>query len=153
MLETIGISKLLTEKEISTALHLIFPSLKFIRVDNDTIVERKLKPNEVGFFVYPNDSEYKIRIEVMFPQKNNTEEREQYIAKKISENLNCKTIVGYQSKHSKDQYLSLVFENGKVFLADDLETKYAGDGDDEVRIIKELDSNMIGAFDNNGNEL
>ena len=67
--------------------------------------------------------------------------------------LNCKTIVGYQEKDSVDPFLNLVFEKGKIFLADDEESKYADDGENEIRIINELDYKISWQFDEYGSKI
>jgi len=61
--------------------------------------------------------------------------------------LNCKTIVGYQEEDSLIPFLNLVFENGKIFLANDEESKY------EIRIINELDYKISWQFDEYGSKI
>ena len=153
MSATIGISKLLREDEVSQTLNLLFPKIKFQKVDYDSILEIELDLVNIGFFIHTTNSEFPIRIEILFPKEKYAEEREQYIAYKFSLFLDCRTIIGYQGKDSVNPFLNLVFENGKVFLADDEKSKYADDGENEIRIMDELDYKVSWQFDEYGNKL
>ena len=153
MWETIGFSKLLTENEISEILNLLFSKIEFQKVDFESIGETKVDLVNVGFFMYFTNSDFPTRIEILFPNKEHTSEREQFIAYILSLKLNCKTIVGYQEKDSVDPFLNLVFEKGKIFLADDEESKYADDGENEIRIINELDYKISWQFDEYGSKI
>jgi len=151
--EMIGFSKLLTENEISEILNLLFPKIEFKKVDYDSIIETELDLVNVGFFMYLTDSDFPIRIDILFPNREHTVEREQYIANELSLKLDCRTIVGYQEKDSANPFLNLVFENGKIFLGDDEESKYADEGENEIRIIDELDYKINWQFDEYSNKI
>ena len=153
MLESFGISKILTEKEISENLNSIFPKLKFRMTDYELIENIQLNKNEIAFIVHSTESDFPIRIELLLQIKTDTEEREQFIANRLSKNLDCKTIVGYQESNSVNPFLNLVFENGKTFLANDAKTKYAEDGEDLIKIIKEVSFVVDWNFDEFGNKI
>ena len=148
MLETIGLSKQIDENEISSFLQEIFPGLQFQKIDLDSIP--LLNSNKTNYFLNTSESEFPIWIEILINQEQNTDEREQYIARKLSTLLECKTIVGYQEKGSSNPYYAIIFDNGKAFLASDFETKFANDGENEVQIIKELEDLSTHSFDEFG---
>lgn len=149
MLESIGFSRPVGEKDILRCLEQLFPKLKFQRVDLDSVGE--LESDKVGFFIYHSRSEFPVRIEVLFRNKENTEEREQYIAREMSVMLKLRTIVGWQPTGSSNPYLNLVYDKGETYLADDFETEYAGDGEKEVEIIEKLENGKKTIFDGLGN--
>lgn len=151
MLETIGISKLKTDIEISKKLKFIFPKLDFQYVKFETIKTFKSKRNQVGFTMLRTESEFPLRIEIWFSQTKYTEEREQFIAKGLSKLLNCKTIVGYQENQMANPFLSLIFDCKNVYLAEDSETKYFEEGSKEIKIIKEIKLKNNFQFDEFGN--
>lgn len=149
MLESIGFSKAIEEEDILKCLTQLFPKLEFQKVDLDSIA--KLASNKTGFFIYHSASDFPVRIEILFKQQKNTKEREQYIAKAMSSMLSLRTIVGWQREGSSNPYLNIVYEDGKAYLADDFESKYAGDGEKNVVIIEELIDRKEYSFDELGN--
>lgn len=151
MLETIGFSRSFTVEEISTSLSVLFPGLTFVLVTLEGLTELNEKPQLISYTVQASDSEFPIFIELFFPQKEQVAEREQYIARHLSQTLNCRTIVGYQPKDSSTPFYNLIFEQESVFLANDLDTKLAGDGENEVEIVRPFDINWKYSFDKFGN--
>jgi hypothetical protein len=151
MLETIGFSRSPTEEELSGHLRSLFPALSFRSVTLDGLTDLEQTPQLVLYLVQHTASEFPVFIELFFPQKERIAEREQYIAQHLSQSLHCRTIVGYQPEGSSTPYYNLIFEREKVFLANDLNSKLAGDGENEVEIVRPFDINWKYSFDKFGN--
>jgi hypothetical protein len=94
----------------------------------------------VFYKVIKNESEFPVVWEfIWFPDLQNGIRSDLVIAYYLSEILNCKTITdGSDFGLDASSYWGIVFDGGRVFLVDDLETRFYGDGDNVLKIIKEL---------------
>lgn len=94
----------------------------------------------VFYEVTKNESEFPVVWEfILFPDLKNGIRSNLVIAYYLSEILNCKTITdGSDFGLDTSSYWDIVFDGTRVFLVDDLETKFYGDGDNMLKIIKEL---------------
>lgn len=124
---------------------LIFNGIENVEIDD-------LDSDFSGFAlqIESNESEFPTKITLLRTDEKHSEERELFIALKLSEKFNCKTIISGPEKLADHPYLSLIIENGKIFEADDSGTIW-GDGiGTEVKIIKEIKIELPD-FDSNGN--
>lgn len=94
----------------------------------------------VFYEVMKNESEFPVVWEfIWFPDLQNGIRVDLIIAYYLSETLRCKTITDGSGFGLDDSsYWSVVFDGGRVFLVDDLETKFCGDVDNQLKIVKEL---------------
>lgn len=155
MLEQIGIDREIDKEIIYDILENEFKDCKFHFIEylkNDDIPDYYNK-DTIGFSIIQINSEFPNRIELYgFPDKN-SEEREQYVAKIISDRLSCKTITSYTDKNNPDfAYYSIIFENGSAFLADDYDTAWADGEGGEVKVIGQINFQNH-EFDNKGNKM
>jgi hypothetical protein len=97
-----------------------------------------------------NESEFPTKLTLLRTEEEHSEERELFLALKLSEKFNCRTIISGPENLADHPYLSLIIEKGKIFEADDSGTVW-GDGiGTEVKIIKEIKIKRPD-FDSNGN--
>lgn len=102
-------------------------------------------PSIVFYQVIKNESEYPIVWEfISFPDLIGVSRSELVLAYYLSKALNCKTITcGYGFGLDISEYWNIVFDNGKAFLVDDLDTKFSGYGENKLKFIKEMDLQKI----------
>lgn len=146
MLEQIGISKLLNEIQINNIMENIFSGLKFRMILLKDLGKNVRNLKLIKYQVFNTKSDFPTRIELLFPQLEDVEKREQYIAYKISKTYNIETIVGYQDEDFSNEYYNLVFKNNKIYLGDDLESMYAEEGMNNIKIVKELNFEISKEF-------
>jgi len=144
MLEQIGINIQVNKDKIKSILSETFNDCKIYYFDQETTWnienDKKLDNNSICFSLIKNRSEFPIMIEITrTPDKDNLE-REQYLAKIISDELNCKTIASYKEPNTPDDYPldSIIFENGSAFFANDSNTIWADGDSGEVIVVKEI---------------
>lgn len=99
-------------------------------------------PDDIALYeVSKRDGEFPVMIDFLKLEKNELNIRiDIYIAYKLSKVLNCRTITdgsGFGSDSSG--YWSIIFDKGMPRLVDDLETKFMGDGDRELQIVRRMD--------------
>ncbi|TCI85533.1 hypothetical protein [Tenacibaculum sp. M341] len=95
-------------------------------------------------------SEFPTVITLLRTDELHSEHRALFLALKLSEKFNCKTIISAPKELAKHPYVSLIIDNGKIFEADD-EGTFWGDGvGTEVKIIKEIKFKHYN-FDPSGN--
>lgn len=136
MLEQVGININVSKDVIQNILKELFYecSVHFFSEKQD------IEPNHsISFDLVQNPSEFCITLEVYVTPDQNNEEREQYLAKVLSDKLNCKTITSYQvEKNNYSPYESIVFENGHAYLANDKNTLWADGEGGKVQILKKI---------------
>ncbi|MFL0248289.1 hypothetical protein [Candidatus Clostridium stratigraminis] len=98
-------------------------------------------PSVVFYEVTRNESEFPIVWEfVSFPDLHDWIRVDLVMAYYLSQSLNCKTITdGTGFGLDNSEYWDIVFDNEKVFLVDDLNTKFYGDGHNRLKVVKEMD--------------
>lgn len=162
-MEVIGIQASPKRIELVEFIHSLFPSKDLINWEGnfeksfiyngiENVEFDDLSPDFSGFAlqIEPSKSEFSTRITLLRTEENYTEERELYLATKLSERFNCKTIINGPVAMADHPYLSLIIENGEVFEADDSGTVW-GDGEgDEVKIIRKIEIERFD-FDEGGN--
>lgn len=106
--------------------------LNFKIIDEDT--------KKVFYETIKNDSEFPIIWEfTFFSHFKDDIKAGLYLAHCFSKVLKCKTITdGSGFGDDNSPYWDVVFDEGKIFLVDDLETKFSGDGDKLLKVVKEL---------------
>ena len=163
-MEIIGIQTKLRRMELVKFIHSLFPSKKLINwkgnfektyVYNgiENIEDEDLNSNFSYFAlqIESNKSEFPIEITLLRTDEKYFEERELFLAIKLSEKFNCRTIINGPEKLVDHPFLSLIIEDGKIFEADDEGTDW-GDGTEngiEVKMIREIEIEKFD-FDKNG---
>ena len=164
-MEIIGIKGKPKRMELVKFIHSLFPSRELINwkgnfeetyIYNGTenIENKKLNSDFSGFVlqIESHKSEFTTKVTLLRTDEKHSEERELFLALKLSEKFNCRTIINGPEKLAEHPYLSLVIENGKIFEADDDGTDW-GNGTEfgiEVKIIKEIEIEKFD-FDKKGN--
>ncbi|TDQ25458.1 hypothetical protein [Tenacibaculum caenipelagi] len=161
-MEVIGIQASPKRIELVEFIHSLFPSKNLINwkgnfektyifngfenIENDNL------NSDFSCFalqIEPNESEFPTKITLLRTDEKNSEERELFLALKLSEKFNCRTIINGPEKLADHPYLSLIIENGKIFKADDSRTIWGDGNGTEVKIIKEIKIERPD-FDSNG---
>lgn len=144
MLEQIGIDRQIKKDIIKGILSETFNGCKIHYFDQETTWEiedkEQLDDYSICFSLIKNESEFPIMIEITRTPDKNTIERGQYLAKIISDKLNCKTITNYKEQDKPLYYPSdsIIFENGYAYLVDDSNTMWADGEGGKVKIVKEI---------------
>lgn len=156
MLEQIGVDTQIKKDTIKSLLSDIFKSCKIHYFDQEISWEieddEQLDDNSICFSFIRNESEFPIKIEMLRTPDKDNEERGQYLAKIISDNLNCKTITNYREKDKPIDYPSdsIIFDKGNAYFANDDCTIWADGKGGEVKIVKKIDF-VNYKFDDRGN--
>lgn len=165
-MEVIYLDKKLDVHQIEVLLKGLFPALE---VYHDDIFENPQRdynrsdqrdyngPDQISFYVssHPDRKEFQYELWVLWTaNKNiNEEKREIYIAQKISNDHNLRTLVAFTYPDApSDPYYDLLFENGKVYLADDYDTSFGDGTENLIKIIREYELPEI-KFDEKGYSL
>ncbi|KFF22657.1 hypothetical protein [Chryseobacterium vrystaatense] len=144
MLEQIGIDRQIKKDIIKGILSETFKGCKIHYFDQGNTWgiedEEQLDDDAICFSLIRNESEFPIMIEITRTPDKNTTERGQYLAKIISDKLNCKTITDYKELYESlyDPSDSIIFENGYAYLVDDSNTMWADGEGGKVKIVKEI---------------
>jgi hypothetical protein len=164
-MEEIGIKAKPRRMEIIQFIHSLFSSKELINWQGNfekTFIYNGIKNTEVecinsdfiGFAVQieSTKSEFPTKVTLLRTDEKYSKERALFLALKLSEKFNCRTIINEPEKLCEHPFLSLIIENGKVFEADDDGTDW-GNGTEigtEVKLIREIDIEKF-EFDKNGN--
>ncbi|BDD03907.1 hypothetical protein [Aureibacter tunicatorum] len=147
MFEEIGVNIIVEKEKINGILNDCFSDLNIHYFDQETTWEMSdkdnLNENSIYFSFIKNESEFPLKIEIGRTPSENGIEREQFIAKIISDKLNCKTIASYKPPKADDDYPSdsIIFHDGKAFFGNDSNTMWAdGEGG---KVIEEYEINYI----------
>lgn len=100
----------------------------------------------VFYEVKKNNSEFPIVLEFLHFNDLVEEMRiDVYIAYYLSTLLKCRTITDGTGLGIDNDipYQDIVFDNGNAFLVDDMETKFYGDGNCNLKLIRKLDLKEI----------
>lgn len=144
MLEQIGIDRQIKKDIIKGILSDTFKGCKIHYFDQEATWEiedeEKLDDSSICFSLIKNESEFPIMIEITRTPDENTLERGQYLAKIISDKLNCKTITDYKEQDKSLFYPSdsIIFERGNAYFADDTNTIWADGEGGEVKILRKI---------------
>lgn len=143
-MEQIGIDRKIRKDIIKGILSDTFKGCKIHYFDQrntwEIEGEEQLDDHSICFSLIKSESEFPIMIEITRTPDENTMERGQYLAKIISDKLNCKTITDYKEPH-ESLYCpsdSVIFDKGHTYFADDSNTMWADGEGGEVKIVKEI---------------
>ena len=156
MLEQIGINIQVKKEKIKNILSELFKECNIHYFDHENTWEIEdyinLNADSICFSFIKNKSEFPIRIELTRTPNENTEEREQYLAKIFSDLLKCKTITNYKEIDKPKEYPSdsIIFENDKAYFAFDNNTIWADGEGGKVEIRNEIEF-INYQFDNKAN--
>lgn len=158
MLEQIGVDIQINKEEVKKLLVDIFKGCEIHYFDQETTWEiedaDQLDDHSICFSLMKNESEFPIMIEITRTPDQDNEEREQYLAKIISDRLNCKTITNYKDPNKPKDYPydSIIFENGHAYLANDDNTIWADGEGGNVEVVRQI-SFVNYKFDDKGNRI
>ncbi len=164
-MEIVGIELKIDEVELVLFVQSLFAEKNIVLFDDDYNVKFTCYKNRIiknsligddflntkdylGIYIHYNESEFPLQME-LFRMNENQSERELFLALKISQKFNCKTIVGYMDE-TEYPYYSLIIDKEKTYLADDRGTLYCNEGTKKVKIIKEIKVEKHN-FDEKGN--
>lgn len=143
-MEQIGIDRQIKKEIIKELLSDTFKGCKIHYFDQGNTWEiedkEQLDDDSICFSLIKNESEFPIMIEITRTSDKNTIERGLYLAKIISDKLNCKTITDYKEPH-ESLYCpsdSVIFDKGHTYFADDSNTIWADGEGGKVKIVKEI---------------
>jgi hypothetical protein len=162
-MEVIGIQAILDRMELVRFIHSLFPLRELINWEGNFsktfiyngVCNREDTGDNSGFSglaiqVESCISEFSTVMTLFRTEEKHHEERELFLALKISERFKCRTIINVPEGFADHPYSSLIVENGKIYEADDSGTVW-GDGEGtEVKIIREADIKRYD-FDKSGN--
>ena len=162
-MEIIGLQATPNRMEIIEFIHSLFPKMELINWEgnfdktfifngNENYQIENISEDFSGFAIQieSNKSEFMTKITLLRTPETDIQERELYVALKLSKRFNCKAIINAPENLSSHPYSSLILDNDKVYEADDEGTIW-GDGiGKEVKIIKEINIEKYN-FDSNGN--
>ncbi len=152
-MEQIGLQATPQRMEIVEFIYSLFPKRELINwKDNynrtfvyngiENIENESIADDFTGFAlqIESTESEFKTIITLYRASEQYLEERELFLALKLSEKFNCRTIINAPEFLAKgDPYYSLIIDGEKIYLADDSGTMW-GDGEgNEVSIIREIE--------------
>lgn len=165
-MEEIGIQALPKRIELVKFIHSLFPSKELINWEGNfertfiyngiENIENKGLNSDFSTFsgfalqIEPNKSEFPTKITLLRTNKKHTEERKLFLAIKLSDKFNCRTIISGPERLSEHPYCSLIVDNGKIFKADDSGTVWGDGAGTEVKIIQEIEIEKFD-FDKSGN--
>jgi hypothetical protein len=165
-MEEIGIQASPKRMEIVKFIHSLFPSRDLINWKGNfdkTYIYNGIENKEdadlnsdfsnfsgLAIQIEPNESEFSTKITLLRTDKKQSEKRELFLALKLSEKFNCRTIISGPKKLADHPYFSLIIENGKIFEADDSGSIWGDGNGTEVKTIKEIQIEKFD-FDKNGN--
>lgn len=114
---------------------------KFDEILNRLKQDNSIEHNISAFYeIKRNESEFPLIMEFDYLKDLDIKARlDIYIAYKLSIILQCKTITdGTYLGNDNSEYWNIIFDKGEPFLADDLGTKFYGDGDGKLKIIRNM---------------
>ncbi|MFC7346157.1 hypothetical protein ACFQO9_05405 [Chryseobacterium zhengzhouense] len=151
-MEDIYLDRKVDTEEIGKKLHNLFPSLSVFYYDFKDIPPTDLdieNSNQIFFNTYYQKEklEFGFTISIYRTPDENSNERAMFIAKSFSDSFKVRTLVPYiLPQNPQDPYYDIIFDNGKIFLADDCSTSFGDDTDGIIKIIKEYNLNIY-SFD------
>ncbi len=163
-MEYIGIEKRPSNIEIVRFVHSIFSGRPLINMSEDysklfvfndfSNIENEdgyEEPNSLMIHIEPNESEFKTAITLLGAPEKDEEEREFFLAHKLSNHFKCRAIINGPDSIADHPYCCLIIDKDVIYEADDDGTVW-GDGEgDEVRIVRRLELPVY-EFDEMGNK-
>jgi len=150
-MEEVGIQAKLERKELVQFIHSLFPKKELINWEGDfektfiyngkeNVETNQTDTNFLGYAlqIQTTESEFPTLITLHRTSEKNSEERELFLAIKLSQKFNCKTIIKAPNKLSKHPFLSLIIDQGKIYEADDCHTLWGDGVGSKVKIIREI---------------
>lgn len=147
-MEDIYLDKSLDNEQIITTISEIFSDLKVFHWDFISDEPKKIdfnNPNHIFFNAELNYGlkEFRFNISIYRTPDTHYEERQLYLSKVFSDKYNIRTLASFTKPDEPDNpYYSVVFENGKAYLADDIEF-YNSDKKGIIKILEEYDLPVI----------
>jgi hypothetical protein len=151
-MEDIYLDKILSNNEILTTLSEVFSELTVSYYDFNDDVPEELdfdNPNHIFFNVGEGfcGKEFNCKISVCGTPNGYQNEREFYLGKLFSDKYKIRTLVAFEKPNEPYvPYYDIVFDDGKIFLADDSEVDLE-ENSGSIKILQEYDIPIF-EFDN-----
>ena len=142
-MEDMYLDKKIEIENIKDRLENLFPELFVFYYDFNNDSPNELdsnNPNHIFFNTSYNKEklEFGYVISIYRTPDQDHQERALFIAKAFSDFFEVRILVPYTNPDKpNDPYYDIIFENSKVFLADDCDTNFGDDTDGLVKILKE----------------
>jgi hypothetical protein len=142
-MEDIYLDKEIEIESIKERLSNLFPELTVFYYDFNRDSPNELdnnNPNHIFFNTSYNKEklEFGFVISIYGTPEHDYQERALFVAKAFSEFYGLRILVPYTNPYKPDEpYFDIVFENGKIFLADDCGTSFGDDSKGLVKILEE----------------
>lgn len=142
-MEDVYVNQQLSSQQIKATLTRLFPALDIFYWDcmyDKLPAFNKNNPADVFFTTHLNQEklEFAFNISMWRTPEQFVEERALYIGQQIAIEYQVKVLVPFTNpEDSSNPYYDIIFENGKVYLADDFNTNFADDTKELIKIIRE----------------
>lgn len=142
-MENIYVDSKIDIEDIRHILSSLFPDLKFFCYNFYEDEPEGLDLNNPDHVVFntiedTHRKEFGFNISIYKMPDLGQSERALYIGQKISEKLNQRVLVPFSLPESpNDPYYDIIFDQGKVYLADDCDTSFADNAEGLVQILGE----------------
>lgn len=137
-MEEIYLNKRLNNEEILKTISEIFTEVQVFHDDFTENSPEKLNIDNPAHIFFNTDDgfgskEFNFRISIYRTPKVHEKERELYLAKIFSEQYRIKTLVPFSNPDDPgDPFYDIVFDDGKIYLADDSKVDDSTGGDVEI---------------------
>jgi hypothetical protein len=147
-MEDIYLNKVLDNEQITDTLSEVFSELKVFHFDFNNDVPEKLDSNNPDHIFFNtgegfDNEEFNFKISIYRTPDADYDQRELYLGKVFSDKYKIRTLVTFiKPDEPDDPYYNIVFEDGKIFLADDSEIDRPNDPG-KVKILREYALQII----------
>jgi hypothetical protein len=148
-MEDIYLDKLLNKDQILITLSEVFSELTVFHYNFNDDIPEKLDLNNPNHIFFNTEEEFdakefSFKISIYRTPEVHHQERELYLGKIFSEKYKIKILIPFvKPDEPNDPYYCIVFENGKIFLADDSEIDNSNNTG-MIKILQEYNLPVIG---------
>lgn len=146
-MEEIFFDKSVDNEQILNTLSEVFPALTVFYWDFNNDAPEKFDSDNSDHIFFNTDGglfnsqEFEFRISIYRTPKDHCEERELYLGKIFSDKYKIRTLIPFTKPDEPDDpYYDIVFDGGKIYLADDSEVDRMDDPNPGmVKILREYE--------------
>lgn len=144
-MEDIYLDREVDTEEIRKIIHNIFPGLSVFYYDFKENPPADLNFENSNHIFFNTDYqkqklEFGFTISIYRTPDEDSNQRAMFIAKSFSHSFNVRTLVPFVfPQDSENPYYDIIFDKGKIFLADDCNTSFGDDNNGILKIIREYD--------------
>ncbi len=143
-MEAVYTDRALTPEQILSTLSALFPELSvyYWDISRDALPPGYDPDDPLHIMVhqdrYPGRKEFEYNLSVFGTPDRHEEERSIIIARALSRDHGIRVLTAFtHPEYPDDPYYDLIFEVGKVWLADDSDTSFADGAQGLVRLVRE----------------